>query len=178
MTLAAHLHSFAGAALRHIPAGSPFDVLDFRYAGRGAENRWSQPGHPTLYLAGDEGVLIAEWGRHFTTNRAAQLRQRTVERNAFSLELSIDSVLDLRSEAVCQALSLEHAPSCFANVAVARATAHFVRGTTDAQALLVPSLGFLDDLERWCLVAFLEKLPVDPRRFISSVTPCGPLRWG
>ena len=178
MTLARHLQGFAGAALRHIPSGSPFDVLDFRYAGRGADNRWNEPGHPTLYLAGDEGVLIAEWGRHFATNRTAQLQQLTVERSTFTLALSIDYVLDLRSEEVCNALSLESAPYCFADINIARATAHFVRSTTDAQALLVPSMGFLDDLERWCLVTFLEKLPPDPRSFISSVTPRGPLRWG
>ena len=178
MTLAGHLKSWSGAALRHIPAGSPLDVLDFRYAGRGADNRWNESGSPTLYLAGDEGVLIAEWGRHFATNRTAQLQQMTVERSTFSLELSIDHVLDLRSEVVCRALSLDNAPYCFADIGVARATANFVRSTTEAQALLVPSLGFLDDLERWCLVVFLEKLPTDPRGFISSVTRRGPLRWG
>ena len=178
MSLTGHLKRWSGAALRHIPAGSPFDVLDFRYAGRGADNRWNEPGSPTLYLAGDEGVLIAEWGRHFETNRTAKLQRMTVERRAFSLEISIDHLLDLRSEGVWSALSLDNAPYCFADVEFARATAHFVRGTTEAQALLVPSMGFLDDLERWCLVAFLEKLPPDPRSFISSVTPCGPLRWG
>ena len=102
----------------------------------------------------------------------------TIERHAFSVALSIDCVLDLRSEEVWSALSLENAPYCFADINVARATAHFVRRTTAAQALLVPSMGFLDDLERWCLVAFLEKLPPDPKGFISSVIPCGPLLWG
>jgi RES domain-containing protein len=178
MTLAGHLKRWSGAALRHLPAGSPYDVLDFRFAGRGADNRWNEPGSPTLYLAGDEGVLIAEWGRHFETHRTAQLQQMTVERSTFSLELSIDHVLDLRDADVCRAMSLDNAPYCFADVEFARATAHFVRGTTEAQALLVPSLGFLDDLERWCLVAFLEKLPPDPRSFVSAVTPRGPLRWG
>lgn len=178
MTLSGHLKRWSGAALRHIPAGSPLDVLDFRYAGRGTDNRWNEPGSPTLYLAGDEGVLIAEWGRHFETNRTARLQQMTVERSTFSLELSIDYVLDIRSEEVCRSLSLDNAPYSFADVHVARATAHFVRSTTEAQALLAPSMGFLDDLARWCLVAFLEKLPPDPRSFTSSVTPRGPLRWG
>jgi RES domain-containing protein len=178
MTLAGYLKSWSGTALRHIPAGSPLDILDFRYAGRGADNRWNEPGSPTLYLARDEGVLIAEWGRHFATNRTAQLQQMTVERSVFSLELSIHQVLDFRSEEVCDALSLNNVPYCFADKRVARATAKFVRSTTEAQALLVPSMGFLDNLERWCLVAFLEKLPPDPRSFIATVTPCGPLRWG
>jgi hypothetical protein len=43
--------------------------------------------------------------------------------------------------------------------------------------LLAPSMGFLDDFDRWCLVVFIEKLPSDSRSFISSVTPCGTLRW-
>jgi len=51
---------WSGDALRHIPAGSPFDVLDFRFAGLGAENRWNDPGQPTLYLAGDAGVAEIE----------------------------------------------------------------------------------------------------------------------
>jgi hypothetical protein len=100
----------------------------------------------------------------------------TVERRVFRLALSIDAVLDLRQDDVCATLSLENAPSCFADIELARATAHFVRRTTAAQALLVPSIGFLEDLERWCLVAFLEKLPPDPGRFVASVTPIGALR--
>jgi RES domain-containing protein len=178
MPLAEHLQRWSGAALRHIPAGSPYDVLDVRFAGRGSDNRWNEPGSPTLYLAGDEGVLIAEWGRRFRTQRTAQLQQVTVERSVYRLELSLDSVLDLRVADVCRALSVSDAPSCFADVGFARATAYFIRHTTDAQALLVPSMGFLDDFERWCLAVFLEKLPADPRSFISAVTPCGPLRWG
>ncbi|MFN8591199.1 MAG: RES domain-containing protein [Thermomicrobiales bacterium] len=178
MTLAGHLRRWSDAALRHIPAGSPFDVLDFRFAGLSADNRWHEPGVPTLYLAGDEGVLIAEWGRHFATNRAAHLQALTVERNIFRLALTIDAVLDLRREEVCTAIAIENAPFCFADIAFARATARFIRSTTQDQRLLVLSLGFIDDFERWGLVLFLEKLPPNPDGFISAVTPCGPLRWG
>jgi RES domain-containing protein len=153
-------------------------VLDFRFAGRGADNRWNDEGVPTLYLAGDEGVLIAEWGGNFATIRTPQLDRRAVERSVFRLELAFDNVLDLRRGEVCQALSLLDAPACFMNIAVARATAQFVRTTTAAQAMLVPSIGFLDDLERWCLVVFLEKLPPTSGSFVSSVTEAGPLRWG
>lgn len=178
MSLRAHLKSWSGAALRHVPAGARFDVLDFRFAGQGADNRWNEPGQPTLYLAGDEGVLIAEWGRHFALNRTPQLRQRTVERAVYNLELSLDFVIDLRDRDVCDSLSLDNAPYCFTDIDVSRATAHFVRNTSEAQALFVPSMGFLDDLNRWCLVLFLDKLPPDPRSFVSAVTPHGPVRWG
>lgn len=178
MALDALLRPLRGRALRHIPARSPYDVLDFRFAGRGGENRWNEPGQPTLYLAGDEGVLIAEWGRHFATNRAEGLRQASVARAVFDLELAIDRVLDLRDARVCGTLSIANAPYDFARIEIARATAHFVRATSEAQAMLVPSMGFLDSPDRWCLVAFLEKLPADPAAWIVAVTPGGPLRWG
>ncbi len=178
MALARQMKPWSGSAFRHIPAGSPFDVLDFRYAGRAAGNRWNEPGSPTLYLAGDEGVLIAEWGRHFAMNRTAQLQEMTVERSAYALALSLAHVLDLRHAAVCASLSLDNASACFQDIEIARATAYFVRRTTTAEAMLVPSMAFLDRPERWCLVVFLEKLPPDPRQYISAVTPCGPLRWG
>lgn len=178
MALGEHLRSWTGSAWRHIPAGSSFDVLDFRFAGRGTENRWNDAGEPTLYLAGDEGVLLAEWGRHFEANRAGQLQRLAVERSTYILQLSIDHVLDLRNEEVCRALSVGKAPYCFADIELARAATRIIRRTTPAQALFVPSLAFLDDLQRWCLVVYLEKFPPDPMSFITSVTPCGPLRWG
>ena len=56
---------WSGAAFRHIPAGSPVGVLDFRFAGRSADNRWNAQGEPTVYLASDRGVALAELARHF-----------------------------------------------------------------------------------------------------------------
>ena len=174
MTLRAHLRAWSGAALRHIPAGAPYDVLDFRYAARSATNRWNEAGSPTLYLGGDEGVIITEWGRRFLVERPPTLGPKTTARTVYKLSLSVDYVLDLREKVVWDALSLTNAPYCFTSIGTARATARFIRDTTDAQALLVPSVGLLDHLDRWCLVLFLEKLP-DPRSFISSVEEVGPL---
>jgi hypothetical protein len=37
---------------------------------------------------------------------------------------------------------------------------------------------FLDDLTRWCLVVFLDKLPPDPRAYIPSIAAHPPIRWG
>ena len=175
MTLSAHLTSWVGNAYRHIPNDSAYDVLDFRFAGLSAENRWNLPGQPTLYLAGDEGILIAEWGRHFAVNRTPELQTKTVERPVFRLTLSIGSLLDLRDPAVWRELSLENAPHAFLDRDLARATSNFVRASTPAQGLLVPPVGFLDQPDRWSLVLFLEKLP-DPGAFISAVMPRGLLR--
>lgn len=163
--------------MRHIPAGSRFDVLDFRFAGKGAGNRWNSQGQPTLYLASDEGVLIAEWGRHFEVNRTPELRSQTVERIVYRLAINLEHVLDLRQAAVCNDLSLENAPICFFDPVIARATANYIRATTDARAIVVPSVSFLDQTDRWCLVLFLEKLP-QSRDYIINVTPGGTLRLG
>ena len=172
------MQTWSGAALRHIPAGSPWGVLDFRFAARSSQNRWNTQGAPTLSLAGDEGVLIAEWGRHFAVRREPGMERIAIERQVFQLELTLDHVLDFRSASVCDALSLANTPWCFADSDLARATAQFVRNTTDAQGILVPAMAFLDDPSRWCLAIFLEKLPAAPAQFISSVVPAGPLRWG
>jgi len=178
VSLADHLKGWRGPAFRHIPAGSKIDVLDFRFAGRGQDSRWNLPGQPTLYLAGDEGVLIAEWGRHFAVNRTPGLRHQTVERAIYTLDLTLDHVLDLRDPQVLVSLSIDHAPYCFADLAFARATAQFIRSTTQAEAMLVPPMSFLDDLSRWCLVIFLDKLPPDPGGFITAVTPHPSIHWG
>lgn len=150
----------------------------FGYAERGADNRWNEPGEPTLYLAGDIGVAIAEFGRHFAVDNVPALAPATVTRSVYRLELVIDRLLDLRDPRAWQALSLANAPFCFADRAIARATARYVRYTTQAQGLLAPSVAFLDQLDRWALVLFLEKLPADPRAFIPVAKEVGPLRWG
>ena len=178
MTLDARLVPRSGVAFRHLPAGARHDVLHFRYAGRGAANRWNEPGEPTLYVAGDIGVVIAEFGRHFAVDNVPALARATVTRTVYRLELVIDRLLDLRERRLWQALSLSNAPFCFTDRAVARATARFLRYTTQAQGLLVPSVAFLDQPDRWVLALFLEKLPADPRAFIPVVDEVGPLRWG
>lgn len=177
MSLTTRIAPWSGDALRHIPADSPYGVLDVRFAGLGPECRWNEPGIPTLYLAGDDGVLIAEWGRHFAVNRTPALQSQTLERAVFRLTLAVERVIDLRDPAVWRDLSLDDAPVCFLDVAVARATATFIRRTTAAQGIVVPSAGFLDRLDRWCLVLFLEKLP-EPAAFVTAVAPLGLLRRG
>ncbi len=172
-----HLRTWAGSAFRHLPRDASFDVLDFRWAGRAATNRWNERGEPTLYLAGDVGVVVAEFARHMTGDRPPALTPDTIERTVYRLELALEAVIDLRIPAVWSTLSLDTAPHCFLDIQTARATARFLRATTSAQGILVPSVAFLDNLDRWCLVLFLEKLSHDPSTFISSVAIEGPLRW-
>jgi hypothetical protein len=85
-------------------------------------------------------------------------------------------VVNLCQPEVWAELSLTNAPDCFKDRDVARACANFIRYTTTATAIFVPSMAFLDDLEQWCLVLFLEKLPTDVREFLPSVNTDGTFR--
>jgi RES domain-containing protein len=166
--------SWTGFALRHIPRGSPYGVLDFRFAGRSADNRWNYQGEPTLYLASDYGVALAEFGRHIDRDYDPTVRSDTHDRDVFRLHVNLDSVINLGDPAIYPILSFDNAPSCFLDMGIARSVAVLMRRTTRAQAIQVPSMAFLDSPEqRWNLVLFLEKLPPDPAHFISSVIPSG-----
>jgi RES domain-containing protein len=139
------------------------------YCGRSNENRWNVAGEPTLYLAKEKDVALAEYARHFQVNRTPRLAAKTYRRQVYRFHVELDLVLSLRSPDVWLELSLTNPPDCFKDKSVARSTAQFIRNTTATQALLVPSVAFLDDLEQWCLVLFLEKLPPDPYAFLPSV---------
>lgn len=177
MPLTQHVIAWSGVGYRHLPDGAGYDVLDFRFAGQAADNRWNVPGEPTLYIAGDIGVAIAELGRHFQEQRTPGLAAGTISRIVYKLDVRLDFLIDLRRATVWRALSLTDAPFCFTDRAVARATAQFFRRTTPVQGLLVPSAAFLDDLARWVLVLFVEKLPSDPRQYILGLDVEGPFRW-
>lgn len=176
MAIDRFLLPWSGHTYRHVPAGSNVDVLDFRFAGRGRGNRWNYEGERTLYLAGDDAVATAEFGRHLEIDRGADLRLVPQLRQIFRLSLVIDRLLDLRDPRVVDALSLAVAPRLFLDKAVARATARYVRTITPAQGILVPSAAFIDEPEHWVLALFLENLPDDPRRFIQDAVPDGTLR--
>ena len=173
MSLSSLLRPWRGPAFRHIPYGSPYDVLDFRFASLAATNRWNYAGEATMYLASDSGVALAEFARHLKMNRPEGIAPLTIKRSLYRLQVSLEHVLDLRDDACVAALSLSDAPNCFLNRNVARATANFVRATTDAQAILVPSVALLDHPDRWVMVVFLEKLSPDPKQFLLSAVEAG-----
>jgi RES domain-containing protein len=166
-----------GSAYRHIRANAGRDVLDFTYAGAFARNRWNEPGEPTLYLAGDPGVLVAEWGRQLGSSFSDDVAASTIERIEYRLHLRLERVLDLRVANVSSWFGLDDPAVGTADREVTRAAAARIRATTDAQALLVPSVAFLDDLSRWNLVVFLERMPAETHAWIQRVELVGPLRW-
>lgn len=184
MTPDAFLNPWNGSACRHISDGVTHNILDFQYAGRGRNNRWNIYDEPTLYLASDHRVAIAEFARHFDEDTPQRMRRpeavgsRTVARRIYDLHVRIAHSLDLRDPSLCAALSLDNAPYCFLDREVARATAQFIRRTTPAQAILVPSMALFDQPDRYAIVLFLDKLPPDARTFITSVERDGVFHFG
>lgn len=168
MSLDRFITAWIGTVYRHIPQNSPFGVLDFRFAALASENRWNLPGQPTLYLAADAGVALAEYARHFQEHRTPELGRQIQARQLYRLQLRVEALLDLRAPAVWDELSLTNAPYCFLDRGTARAVAGYVRAATATQAVLVPSMVFLDDLSRWSLVLFLDRLPPDPSEWLSA----------
>jgi len=175
MSLQSLIQSWSGHAVRHIPdtPGLTYNILDFSYCGRSAENRWNVSGEPTLYLAKEKDVALAEYARHYQVNRTPGLAAKTYRRKVYRFEVRLNHVLDLTDPHVWQALSLADAPHCFKDKSVARATANFIRNTTTTQGILVPSMACWADLTRWCLVLFLEQLPSDPAQFLPQVASDG-----
>lgn len=166
-----------GHAVRHLPEGA-YDVYDFSRAGLADNNRWNVRGERTLYLACDQDVALAEWARHLQVDRSPTLAGYVKRRQVYRFEVQLRHTLDLCDPQVWRGLSLEDAPACFLDKAIARATATFIRNTTKVGAIFVPSAAFLDQLDKWILVVFLEKLPNDTRRFLPSVVEDGEFTIG
>ena len=178
MPLQSYIQPWQGEAVRHIPKlpDRQYDIYDFSYATRSAENRWNIQGESTLYLAKEKNVALAEYARHFKVDRSPQLAKQIQERIVYRFDVRLEQVVNLCQLEVWQELSLSNAPDCFLNRDIARACANFIRYTTTATAMKVPSMAFLDDLEQWCLVLFLEKLPSDVREFLPNVRTDGTFR--
>src|SRR5262245_912433 len=95
VTVASFVGPWRGTACRHIPDGSPFAVLDVRFAGRAHNNRWNRPSEPTFYLACDHAVLVAEYARHLRADAGLAAARVAHARRVFDLHLELDRVLDL-----------------------------------------------------------------------------------
>ncbi len=172
MSLHELVQPWRGHAVRHIPEVAT-DVYDFSRADLAADNRWNYQGEPTLYLASERDVALVEYARHFKVERAEGLLKQVRPRKVFRFEVRLEETLDLRTSAVCQALSLQDFPNCLLKKNYTRAVGTFVRHTTDAVACFAPSMGFLDQLQKWTLILFLDKLPAEVQQFLPTVVEEG-----
>jgi RES domain-containing protein len=155
---------WSGRAYRHIPADGRYDIRDLRFAGRRSSARWHWRGQPTLYLASSPAVAISEFARHLALDRGGALL--AARRAVYELGVELERTVDLRDPRVLSHVGRDDAPGCWLDERIARAVATFFRDSLDVQAVLVPSVAHLDDVERFNLVCFLENLPDNPRRFL------------
>jgi RES domain-containing protein len=160
MALDALLRPWTGIGLRHLPAGASHGVLDATHAGRSRRNRWNEAGTPTFYFASDLGVVVTEFGRHIQAELPAGEPERQA-RDVWRVLISLSRTLDFRDPATSAAIGLSKIEAWIGDIDRTQATARFVRQHADVEGLLVPSMGFLDDLSRWNVVVYLDR--VDPR---------------
>jgi RES domain-containing protein len=168
LSLIGLIKSWEGYAIRHIPDIANHNVYDFRYCALSRNNRWNVQGEPTLYLAKDKGVATGEFARHFSDNRSQALAKKIQRRQIWRFTVKLNRTLNLCDLKVCSALSLTDAPDCFKDKRVARSTANFLRSSLKVDAIFVPSMVFLDDLSKWCLVIFLENSPKNSIKFLPK----------
>lgn len=173
MSIAEFIKPWSGYALRHIPDITSSDIRDFRHCALSKTNRWNSKGEPTLYLAKDKSVVIGEFSRHFSKDRTQKLFAQLNRRQIWKLSVRLRKTIDLCNIKACKALSLVDPPCCFSNIQIARSTATFLRNSLKIEAIFVPSMVFMDDLSKWCLVVFLENLPEDSRQFFPKADKDG-----
>jgi RES domain-containing protein len=154
----------------HVPGDVPIDLDRLAQAGD-ASDRWNGPGEPTVYLASDPGVALAEYARHHAPDGSA-----TVDRLVLRVALTDVRLVDLRRDAVRRSYGVADGPAAFLDKDVARRVASTVRGDGEAHGLIVPSMAFLDDLERGDVVLFGECLPGGLRACVRSFEVVGRLR--
>jgi RES domain-containing protein len=157
--LEARLRRWSGTAFRHVPAGSSRGVLDDTYIGRASTNRWNRAGTPAYYFASDVAVIVAEFARHIAVDLTEGARERQV-RHLFAVDIRLARVLDLRDPATVDAAGAAPIGTWITDTAITQATASYVRAQSGVQALLVPSVAFLDQPDRFNVVVYRDR--IDP----------------
>jgi RES domain-containing protein len=137
----------------HAPVDDPFDPDALGSAADGSD-RWCAAGQPTAYLAADAGVAMAELARHHPPGGTAVERRimRVLPRPG-----AIHALVDLRDDAILRALGAPQEPERYLNRELARFVAAAVRADTRHAGIIVPSMAFLDRLERPTIVLFAER---------------------
>ena len=113
-------------------------------------SRWSRPGEPTIYLGSDTAVALAEFARHLDPDSP-------VVGGLWTVDVELDRVVDLRHVDARTGAALPDDPRWLLDRERCRslAAAFRIRG---AQGLIVPSVAFMDQRERWNLVVFADRL--------------------
>lgn len=149
---------WAGDLLRHRPKSSLRSVLDDTYLGQADDNRWSERGVPAYYFASDIGLVAAEHARHIAVDLPADRTER-VERSVFRVSVTLEVVLRLTDPAVVEAMGADPIETWILDLAKTQAAATYLRTQVPGlQGLIVPSVAFLDRLDRHNVVVYRDAI--------------------
>ena len=160
---------FGGTVCCHAPADRPFDLDALDRADDG-HDRWSSPATRTTYLAGDPLTALAEFARHGQQGGPAE------DRRVMSLRLMAVTAIDLRRSATRSALDIEGGPEVFLDRGRTRELSRAIRTASVCEALIVPSMAFLDRPDRFNVVIFCEALDRGLGGVLTEPTEVGRLR--
>ena len=152
-----HLGSVSGDAVCSGPGVERLVLTDLVTTD---PNRWNREGEPTLYLAGDLGVALAELGRHH--------REPGGTLRIWRVRLSLDAALDLRDDPTRGALGVPDDPRWYLDRDRCRDLAARARATPGCDGLIVPTVAVLDDPQRWNAVVFAD-VPDRPLEAMVSI---------
>jgi hypothetical protein len=118
-------------------------------------------------------VIVAEFGRHFS-GRPLGVSRGVRRRGIHEVPTRLECVVDLRDYAIARDLRCPADRDWFLDAERTRGVARRLRRYRRLQALLVPSVAFLDDFTRWNLVVYLDR--VDHTSCFGSTSLVGELR--
>jgi RES domain-containing protein len=167
---------WSGLAFRHVPTADPAKVLDTLPSALRGSGRWHRSGEHTLYLAGDRAIVLAEFARHMLDTRPTGATRGLRVRHVFQLRVELERVADLRNPETRAALHLDADPVWIRDSTRTQAVAGALRHGSAAQAILVPSMAFVDQPERWNLVVFREHIDPYPGAALTSLREVGVIR--
>jgi RES domain-containing protein len=151
---------WAGTVYRHVATGRRRSVLDDTYLGVARDNRWNREGTPAYYFASDLAVTVAEFARHIASELPDGASER-LARTVWRVPVSLAATLDLTDPAVVEAAGAPPIGGWILDREATQATAAYLLAHLPRlQALVVPSIAFLDRRDRPNLVVYRDR--VDP----------------
>ncbi len=158
MALGRFLGPWSGPLLRHRPKGSTRSVIDDTFLGQADRNRWSARGVRAYYFAHDLGVVAAEHARHVAADVPAGHRER-IEREVFRVQVTLERALDLTDRRVVAAMGAQPIGRWILDIDATQAASTYLRSQLPGlQGLIVPSVAFLDDHDRFNVVVFRDAI--------------------
>ena len=144
-----------------LPADSTLDLISDK------PNRWNAEGEPTIYVSGDPGLALIECGRH-PSDLGDGVR-------LFEMDLRIPRAIDLRDAASRAELSLPGDLHWVLHRDRTQDVGRSLRRSGRCDALIVPSAGAIDRLERYNVVVFADDRARIPD-MVAHLRPVGEVR--